>query len=84
MTGRAQLIPTLGAASSRDIRGNLLIDNDPEGQQWPPQQLDFRAPVRLLQRIMCRVAALRQVGRTGKDGRPRWKGGQGVRPLRNA
>eukprot|EP00959_Pyramimonas_sp_CCMP1952_P078489 1640446-Pyramimonas_sp.AAC.1 len=72
------MILTLGAASSSDMRGNLLIDSDPEDQQWPPQQLDFRAPVRLPHKDLCHVAALHQVGRTGQDGCLRWKEGQGM------
>eukprot|EP00959_Pyramimonas_sp_CCMP1952_P238411 4981813-Pyramimonas_sp.AAC.2 len=72
------MIPTLGAASSSDMRGNLLIGNDPEDQQWLPEQLHCRAPVRLLQGSLWQVAAPRQVGRTGQDGCPRWKDGQGI------
>eukprot|EP00959_Pyramimonas_sp_CCMP1952_P122561 2562279-Pyramimonas_sp.AAC.1 len=58
------------------MRGNLLIDNIPEDQQRPPQQLDVRAPARLLQKNMRHVAALHQVGHTGRD--------QGVLPPRDA
>eukprot|EP00959_Pyramimonas_sp_CCMP1952_P446388 9346107-Pyramimonas_sp.AAC.1 len=68
------MIPNLGTASSSDMRGNRLIENDPEDQQWLPQQVHVRAPVRLLQRSLWHVAAVRQVGRAGQDGCPRWKG----------
>eukprot|EP00959_Pyramimonas_sp_CCMP1952_P015754 333396-Pyramimonas_sp.AAC.1 len=71
------MIPTLGTASSSDMRGNLLIDNDPEDQQRPPQQLDFRTPVSPLQKNLRLVAALHQVGRAGQGGFLRWKEGQG-------
>eukprot|EP00959_Pyramimonas_sp_CCMP1952_P264742 5535562-Pyramimonas_sp.AAC.1 len=70
--------------SSSDLRGNLLTDVDPQGQQRLPLQLHFKAPVPPLQRILCHVAALRQVGRTGPDGRPRWKDQQGMLPQRGA
>eukprot|EP00959_Pyramimonas_sp_CCMP1952_P161969 3386535-Pyramimonas_sp.AAC.1 len=68
------MIPTLGAASISDMRGNLLIGNISGGQQWPPQQPNFRAPVRPLQKNLCHVAALHQVGRAEQDGCLTWKG----------
>eukprot|EP00959_Pyramimonas_sp_CCMP1952_P188997 3952960-Pyramimonas_sp.AAC.1 len=54
------------------------MDVDPEDQRWPPQQLCFKTPARLLRRALCRVTAVRRVGHGGLAGRQRWRGHHGV------